>query len=129
MEWSPTSDSTAPAPKDASHRLQQEERSQAEDVTLVTQTPTDTEPGRHSRLAPIRERREHYPLTGSDRSPRNQQVAYRIGSGRNVLVLLELRQTEPFGWRTPLGEQTAIPVVCFFIVQSEICFHKYRKLD
>ena len=66
-------------------------------------------------------------MEGSDRSPRNQQVAHRIGSGRNVLFLVELRQTEPFGWRTPLGEETAIPVVCFFIVESEICFHKYRK--
>ena len=65
--------------------------------------------------------------TRSDRSPRNLQVAHRIGSGRNVLFLVELRQTEPFGWRTPLGEETAIPVVCFFIVGSEICFHKYRK--
>ena len=63
----------------------------------------------------------------SDRSPRNRQVTHRIGSGRNVLILLELRQTDPFGWRTPLGEKTAIPVVCFFIVESEICFYKYRK--
>ena len=51
----------------------------------------------------------------------------KLSRNQFFLFLVELRQTEPFGWRTPLGEETAIPVVCFFIVGSEICFHKYRK--
>ena len=62
-----------------------------------------------------------------DRSPSNRQVAHRIGPEKNLLVLLVLRQTEPFGSGTPTGEETANPVVCFFIVESEICFQKYRK--
>ena len=70
MEWSPTSDSAGVTLKPgaveqtARYSQPQEETRRSvreEDVALVTETPTDTERGTHTRRTPIRTRREQGP--------------------------------------------------------------------